>query len=179
MSELRGFKFIGCPEIEPVPLPEGTELSFASIVSAVTGATVDEAHRILVKEELSQEDGSTAPMGEERVAVGKSVLEIKPVLDPFSADTPETALERIDEQLVAVRAVALLYKKREGENDDQYHWALFTGYLHGDKGKGSYRIMDPLKKNIDYWTRDGAKKNIKQSIEFMGVYAYSLDTREE
>lgn len=180
MAKFQEFKFVGDPEIQQVAQPQGTELCFASIVSAMTGSSVAEAHEVLVANDLSQTDGSTGPMGETRLEVAGSVLDIKPVIDPFSGiDKSETVIERIDEKLLAARAVALLYKKTDNSEDDRHHWALLTGYLQQDGQKGAMRVMDPLRPRIGYLRRRQLEDIIKRSMDFMGVYAYALSASRE
>jgi len=181
VSKVQGFRFVGPQHIEQVPQPEGTELCFASIVAATTGANIDEADRALRAGELYDDKGQVVPMGEMRLALenARSVLDIDPVVDPFSGDQSEVAMERIDEALVAARAVALLYKKTHNPKDEQHHWTLLTGYLEDDGQKGAYRVMDPLRPRISYLRRELVRDMIERSTGFMGVYAYALSTPEK
>jgi hypothetical protein len=173
-----GFEFIGNPDIPHVVQPPGSELCFAAIISAVSGASVPQAQEVLVARRLSSDKGTLPIIGEKRLEVGGSVVTIEPFQSPFGegADNPQGAIELIDEQLVALRSVTLLYKKNNNPDDDQLHWTLLTGYLQNDGRKGSFHAMDPLRPRPSYYTRPMLASMIRRSMDFNGVFAYALST---
>lgn len=171
-------RFVGYTDVQHVKQPEDSELCFASIVSSMTGAEIEDAQAALEGAELSQSDGSTPPMGEVSLHVGGTVLDIKPVQSPFEgAEDPKGALKLIDEQFAEGRAVGLLHKKNGDPNDERHHWTLLTGYCEVDDHKdGPIHIIDPLRSAGEYIGRNNVIEMIKNSMEYAGVYAYAMST---
>lgn len=173
-------RFIGAEGIKHVAQPLESELCFAAIISAVSGASVPEAHRALKDGKLSCEDGTTPPIvGNKKLEVAGSVVSIEPLEE---ADTPEGVMGLIDEQLIAARAVALLHKKNDTAGDKHHHWSLLTGYFQeeNDGPKLAVRVIDPLRERHTFLRREEIAGMIGRSMDFRGVYAYALSvTREE
>lgn len=170
-------EFLGFTDVHHVRQPEDSELCFAAIVSAMTGAELDESHAVLRAAGLSEADGTTAPMGEERLVVAGSSLEITPFQSPFDGvEDVEGVLALIDEQFVAGRAVALLHKKNASPEDGRHHWTLLTGSTEQDGEMGAIHAIDPLSEHATYLGRHMIKGMIGQSLDYAGVYAYAMDT---
>jgi hypothetical protein len=173
-------RFIGAEGIKHVAQPPESELCFAAIISAVSGASVLEAHRALMDSRLSEEDGKTNPfVGTKKLEVAGSMVSIDPLEE---ADTPESVMGLIDEQLIAARAVTLLHKKNNSPTDEHYHWSLLTGFFQEENNgpKLAMRVIDPLREHHTFVRREQIAGMIGRSMDFMGVYAYALSvTREE
>lgn len=172
-------EFIGYPAPH-VPQPDGTELCFASIGSSMTGATVDEVDRALATAKLYNAQGEIMPMGETSLKVPGSVMAIEPVTSPFDGiEDTKAVLGLFDAQFVAKRAVAILYKKYNGSDNNQYHWISLTGYALAIGVKGAIRTMDPLRKHINYYRREQVADMIDRSNRDLGFYAYALSVSPE
>lgn len=168
-------EFNGYTDVQHVQQPEDSELCFASIVSAMTGAEIEAAHEALKAAGLSEDDGSTGPMGETVLEVEDSKLTITPFQSPFEgAEDPEGVLALIDEQFVAGRAVTLLYKKTPDPEDGRHHWTLFTGSFDLDDRKGAIHTIDPLEEAPKHLGRHVARDMIARSMDYAGVYAFAL-----
>lgn len=172
-------EFIGFPAPH-VPQPDGTELCFAAISSSMTGASVDEADRALAAAGLYNERDEIMPMGETSLELPGSVMAIEPVKNPFDGiEDTKAVLGLLDEQFVAGRAVAILYKKYRDTENNQYHWTLLTGYTLANGVKGGIRVMDPLRNRHLLMKRAQIADMIERSNRDLGFYAYALSVSQE
>jgi hypothetical protein len=173
-------EFVGYTEVQHVAQPPYSELCFAAIVSAMTGASLDESQEALVAEGLSKADGTTAPMGPAQLEVAGAELSITPFQSPFKgAKDPEGVMGLIKEQFVAGRAVALLYKKEASPEDGRHHWTLLTGYYDLDGEEGAVHVIDPKREQAEQFGRHTVIEMIKRSMDYAGVYAYALSAEHE
>lgn len=170
-------EFVGNPNIPHVQQPAGSEQCFVAIVAAVTGGEVEPAQTALQAAAIVGEDGSAAPIvGRKVVEVGDKQLTIEPVFGAFDeAEGPEDVIGLIDEQFVAARAVALLYKKTDGPST--YHWTLLTGNFQDDAGETiATEVMDPLRDRKESFVPRRVARMIERSLEDMGVFAYAISS---
>jgi hypothetical protein len=173
-------RFVGNPNIPQVRQPEGSELCFAAISSAVSGEDIQSVHMALQAAYLSEEDGSTAPpfdFNKEVILENGKVMKLQ-MVKGYETGEEDTGgvIREIDEKLQAGMPVALLYKKSD-EQGGNMHWVLLTGYTPGQRADSvnAVEIMDPLNTTKVWAEPLEVLAMIDRSIQADGVFAYSLE----
>ncbi len=172
-------RFIGKNGIGHVAQPEGTEFCFAACVASLFNGDVSGVQMSLENAYISLADGVTDPpkTREEIPLLGEDyLLVIDPIQTPdVQAGDTLKVVEEIAEKLQEGSAVALMYKKEPGFDDDGYHWVVLAGYLEDHERVNHVLVMDPLAEEIRAVDPEEVLDMIDRSINFMGIFAYSIE----
>jgi hypothetical protein len=173
-------KFTGPEGLQHVKQPTDTELCFAAVVAAVVGTTVEAAHYAMVRGDISDPDGTTlAPFSAKQVPIDETgLLHIEPVQTPMEgAEDTAGAIELIERQLQARKAVALLALHQKLGGEDFYHWTLLAGLSEDEttKAVASIRVMNPLADRMTEEPIEDFTRFIDRSMPFPGVCAYVIE----
>ncbi len=161
-------RFEGQSGIVHVPQPEGSELCFAAIVSAVSHCPIDQADSALRLSGISEADGTTpAPSEEQELTFDQSNIMI--TIRPFMSTETDRFIALINQRFAAKQAVAVLHKTVDDPDDIRHHWTLFTGHHLDEAGQTKkYGAMDPLKDSRTYPKPPEVEALIKRTIEYNG-----------
>jgi len=171
-------EFAGQPGIKHVKQPEGSELCFAAIVSALDNQRpIEQVHEVLVDGGISTTDGSTSNPGEAQTI--QLAADTKLAVEPFVGISTERFITAINERLQDRKPVALLHKKNDDELDDRLHWSLIAGRYHIDGETELAVIMDPMRPENAYVDPPEVTYMVERTVEFFGgVWACALSVEQ-
>lgn len=162
-------EFVGYTDVRHVQQPEGSEQSYAAIVSAVSGAPIHAAQASLYRAGMVEDNGSVGVItARTRLEVPRisSIVEIDPMAQ---AEEPEEVLRLIDGQFESGRAVTFRHRRAldpEESSETKQHWVLFTGYPVTDGAPGPIHTINPLYEEAGYTTRSAIIEIIKRSNDY-------------